>query len=85
MAAEAEEMILVSKAELDRLRKLESELPSLVEEVRKETTQDRFKQLAAMDTPEKIRERAKKYYHLHKEEIKARRREKKEASRVSLQ
>lgn len=69
-------MVLVSEEELERLRRLEADLPAIVEKVRNETTKERFKDLQSKDTPEKVRDRANKYYMLHKEEINAKRREK---------
>ncbi len=81
----SEETINVSKAEWEELRKLKEELPTIINQIRSESTKDRFKQLQATDTPEKVRERAKKYYQLHKDEIKAKRLEKKNASLTAVE
>ncbi len=69
------ELVTIEKAELERLRKLEADLPAMLEKVRNETTKERFKALQEKDTPEKVRQRANKYYALHKEQIAAKRKE----------
>jgi hypothetical protein len=76
--SETAEMVMVERAELERLRKIEADQPALIESIRKETAKERFKEMQSSDTPEKVRQRANKYYQLHKEEIAARRKEKKQ-------
>jgi hypothetical protein len=81
--SETTEMVLVDKEELERLRKIEAEQPALLEAIRKETAKERFKEMQNNDTPEKVRQRANKYYQLHKEQIAARRKEKKQKANES--
>jgi hypothetical protein len=71
------EMVLVSKAELERLRKLEEELPTVVEKVKQERDKERLKELSQhhKENPEEHRQKVLKRYHKNKEEINAKRRE----------
>ncbi len=70
-------MVLVSKAELERLRKLEADMPAVIDAVRNETTKERLAALhkKQKENPEKHREQSKKRYELKKEEILAKRKE----------
>ncbi len=80
----ANEMITVPKAEWERLLKLEADLPAMLEAVEKRTAKERFKQLQQSDTPEKVRQRVNKHYQLHKDEINAKRREKRRLARAAV-
>jgi hypothetical protein len=75
MSEEGKEMVLIPKKELERLRKIELDLPVVIEQAKMEERKDALVRLHQRDkeNPEQARERAKKYYHLHKDEIKARR------------
>lgn len=81
--------ILVPEEDWIRLKKLEADLPSIIDRVRNETTKERLASLhqKQKENPEKHREQSKKRYELKKEEIKAKRREayrlKKEAKLVA--
>lgn len=71
------ETVTILKAELERLQKLEADLPGLLEKVRNETTKERLEHLHTKqrENPEKHREQSKKRYELKKAEILAKRRE----------
>lgn len=79
------EMVLVSKAELEELRKIKEQLPTVIEQAKSEERKDALVRLHQRDkeNPEISRERSKKYYQLHKEEVKARRLEKRNAAASS--
>ena len=83
------EMVLVSKEvlkELERLRKLEEELPAVIELAKSEANAERFAALRARDAadPTGHAKRSAEWKRKHKEEYNAKRREqyrlKKEAS-----
>lgn len=71
------EMVLVSKAELERLRKLEEELPAILEKVKQERDKERLKELTQhhKDNPEEHRQKVKEYYSKNKEAILEKRRD----------
>ena len=71
------ELVTIPRVELERLQKLEAELPSLLESVRNESTKDRLAELhkKQKENPERHREQSKKRYELKKDEILAKRRE----------
>ena len=75
--ADSVEMVLVSKAELERLRKLEEELPAILEKVNQERDKERLKELTQhhKDNPEEHRQKVKEYYSKNKETILAKRRD----------
>ncbi len=77
MSEATEEMVLVPKAELERLRKLEADMPAIIDGIRNETTKERLAALhkKQKENPEKHREQSKKRYELKKEEILAKRKE----------
>lgn len=84
-----EDMILVSKAELEELRKLKEELPTMLENAKKEHYKETLQMLTQRhrENPEKHREQSKKRYEQKKDEILAKRKEaykrKKEANQVA--
>ncbi len=89
MSAE-EEMVLVPKSEIEKLRKLEAELPTIIEKTKVERDKERLKELAKRnkENPEHHREQSKKLYYLKRDEINAKRREayrlkKEAANRIS--
>ena len=71
------ELVTIAKDELERLRKLEADLPALLEKARYEGGMDRLKALhqKQKENPKQHSENMLKRYHLKKEEINARRRE----------
>lgn len=89
MSDSNEEMVLVSKAELERLRKLEAEMPAIIEKAKHEGGMDRLKTLhkEQKENPQKHREQALRYYNLRKDEINAKKRAaykaKKEAGKIA--
>ena len=74
---DGEETVVVSKAELEELRRLKAELPSLLEKAKEEERKDALVRLHKRDkeNPEGARQRAKRLYDLKKDEIKAKRRD----------
>ncbi len=77
MSSDENEMVLVSKAELEELRKLKEDLPAIIEKAKAEEAKDALHRLHQRDkeNPEGHRERSKKHYELKKDEILAKRRE----------
>ena len=77
MSEASEEMVLVSKAELERLRKLEADMPAIIEKAKHEGGMDRLKVLNQRnkENPELHRQKSKEYYELKKDKILAKRRE----------
>jgi membrane protein involved in colicin uptake len=73
----SEETINVPKAEWERLQKLEADLPALLEKTKQERDKERLKELSQRnkENPEEHRRKAKEYYTLKKDIIKAKRRE----------
>jgi hypothetical protein len=71
------DLVLISKAELDELRKLKEDLPAIIEKTRNERDTERMKALTQRhrENPEQHREQSKKRYDLKKDEINAKRRE----------
>jgi hypothetical protein len=71
------ELVTIPRAELERLQKLEAELPLIIEKAKEEGGMGRLKLLheKQKENPEKHREKAMKRYNLKKEEINAKRRE----------
>ncbi len=72
-----EEMVTIPKVELERLRKLEADLPSVIAKAKEEGGMDRLKVLNQYNKehPEEHRRKAKEYYALKKDQILAKRRE----------
>lgn len=83
------QLILVSKEEFDRLRKLEEDLPELLEATREEERKNALTRLHQRDkeNPELAKKRYKKHYNLNKDAINEKRREayrlKKEGMKIS--
>lgn len=73
----SDETIVMNKKEVERLRKLEEDLPALLEAAREEERKNALIRLHQRDkeNPELARARALKRYNLNKEEINAKRRE----------
>lgn len=74
------EMVLVSKEvlkELERLKKLEEDLPVIIAKTKQERDKERLKELSQRqkETPEEHRQTMKDYYTKNKEVILAKRRE----------
>jgi hypothetical protein len=85
----SDEMILVRKAEYERLKKLEGELPAVIAKTKEERDRERLKELSQRhkDNPDEHRQKALKRYYKNKEEINAKRREayknKKDAEKIN--
>jgi membrane protein involved in colicin uptake len=77
MSEEGKEMVLVEKAELDRLRAIVNEMPAVIERVKQERDKERLKELSQRhkENPEQHRQNALNRYYKNKEEINAKRRE----------
>lgn len=81
--------ITVSRAEWERLRRLEAELPAMLEKAQEEGGMNRLKILNQQrkENPEEHRRKSKERYELKKDQILAKRREayrlKKEAAKTS--
>ena len=71
-------MISISKERLESLEKLERELPTLIENAILDYKKNKLKKLHEKDksNPESVNIRVKRYVEKHKDEINARRREK---------
>lgn len=76
-------MVLVSEAELEELRKLKEDLPSIVEKAKLEERKDALIRLHQRDKehPEGHSKRNAKWYQQNKDEINARRREKRKLAK----
>jgi hypothetical protein len=72
--------ITISRSEYDELINIKNSLPGIIEDARANADKERLKRLYIIDTPEKRRERSKRYYEAHKDVIKARRLKKKETA-----
>jgi hypothetical protein len=74
---DGEETVVVSKAELEELRKLKADLPAIIDKIRNETDKERLARLheKQRENPEKRREQAKKHYQQNKDDILVKRRE----------
>ena len=82
----ADELVLVSKQELEELkelRKLKATLPDLLETARREGGLDRLKRLHEKQraNPEEHREKSKKRYQEKRDQILAKRREARKATK----
>lgn len=68
---------MVAEEEIERLRKLEADLPAMLEKARHEGGMDRLKILNQRhkDNPEEHRRKSKERYALKKDQILAKRRE----------
>jgi hypothetical protein len=77
MSAE-EKTVVIFEARLRELEALEASLPDLIARAKVEANQDRFAALRDRDkaNPDGLTKRVLKHYHAHKDEINARRREK---------
>ncbi len=86
MSEATEEMVLVSKAELERLRKLETDMPVMLEKAKEEEQKEALVRLHQRDkeNPEGARKRALKRYNRNKDEINAKRREAYKAKKEAL-
>ncbi len=71
------DMVMISRAELERLQKLEAELPDIIQKAKEEEAKEALRRLHQRDkeNPEAHRQRSKKLYERKKEEILAKRRE----------
>jgi hypothetical protein len=71
------ETVTILKSELERLRKLEEDIPAIIQRAKEEQYKDALAKLHQRDkeNPEIARQRAMKRYAINKEEIKAKRRE----------
>ncbi len=71
------ELVTIPRAELERLQKLEAELPSIIVKAKEEESKDALNRLHQRDkeNPELARQRATNRYKLKKDEINAKRRE----------
>ena len=78
MSAE-EKTVVISETRLRELEALEASLPDLIAQAKAEAHQDRFAALRERDkaNPDALTKRVLKHYNAHKDEINARRREKK--------
>jgi GTPase involved in cell partitioning and DNA repair len=76
-AGVGEEMVLISKAELEELRTLKEELPTIIENEIKCKDKERLKALAARakENPQLRYEINSRWYNKNKDEINAKRRE----------
>ncbi len=81
--------IVVSKTEWERLKKLEEDLPHIIEKTKQERDKERLHELTQRhrENPEEHRRKERERYELKKDIIKAKRREayklKKEAEKTS--
>ncbi len=75
--ADTEELVTVTRAELEELRKLKEDLPALLQKAKEEGGMDRLKVLNQhhKENPEEHRRKAKQYYELKKDQILAKRKE----------
>lgn len=73
---DGEETVVISKAELEELRKLKADLPAIIDKAKEEERNNALVRLHQRDkeNPEAARQRAKRLYDLKKDEIKAKRR-----------
>ena len=71
--------VIVTAERLAELERLEKELIEL-----KSKTTSKYENLKSKDTPEKSKQRVKKYYETHKDEINAKKREKRKLARESM-
>ncbi len=71
------ELVTVTRAELEELRKLKADLPAIIAQAKEEENKDALKKLHQRDkeNPEKHRARALKSYERNKDAINAKRRE----------
>lgn len=72
-----EDLVTITRAELDELRKLKEDLPAMLEKAKQEGGMDRLRMLNERnkENPEEHRRKAKEYYELKKDKILAKRRE----------
>jgi hypothetical protein len=87
---DGEDTVVVSRAELEELRKLKAELPIIIDKIRNETDKERLARLheKQRENPEKRREQAKKHYEQNKDEILAKKKEayqRKKAANAALE
>jgi hypothetical protein len=75
--ADTEELVTVTRAELEELRKLKEDLPAIIAQAKLDRDKENLARLSQMhkENPEKHREQSKKRYHQKKEEILAKKRE----------
>ncbi len=80
------ELVTVTRAELEELRKLKADLPAIIAQAKEEENKDALKKLHQRDkeNPEGARKRAMKRYNQNKEEINAKRREAYRAKKEAL-
>jgi hypothetical protein len=73
----SDEIVMISKKELERLQKLEADLPAMLEAAKEEERKDALTRLHQRDkeNPDAARARAIKRYNRNKDEINAKRRE----------
>jgi len=79
-------MISISKERLESLEKLERELPMLIENAILDYKKNKLKKLHENDknNPQSVNIRVKRYVEKHKDEINARRREKRKQKKEQL-
>jgi hypothetical protein len=77
MDAEVTDLVTVSRAELEELRKLKADLPAIIAQSKLDRDKENLARLTQMhkDNPERHRENAKKRYQFKKEEILAKKKE----------
>jgi hypothetical protein len=75
--------VIVSAERLAELERLERELPTIIAKAKEEAHKERFDKLRERDkeNPELHTKRVMKHYELHKDEINAKRREKRRLAR----
>jgi hypothetical protein len=75
--------VIVSAERLAELERLERELPAIIAKAKEEAHKERFNKLRQRDkeNPELHTKRVMKHYDLHKDEINAKRREKRRLAR----
>jgi hypothetical protein len=86
---DGEDTVVVSRAELEELRKLKADLPAILEATREQERKDAITRLHQRDkeNPEAAKKRSKKHYMLNKEAVNAKRREayhKKKAEQAAM-
>jgi hypothetical protein len=74
---DGEDTVVVSKAELEELRRLKADLPAIIEQAKLDRDKENLQKLTQRhkENPEKHRELSKRRYELKKDEILAKRRE----------
>jgi hypothetical protein len=73
----SDEIVMISKKELERLQKLEADLPAMLATAKEERDKERLAKLRQKEkeNPEPHRKKALERYHKNKDEILAKRRE----------